>query len=559
MIKIAEKNAAFLLLACIALVWFFTLPFDAIDIDSAQYAEISREMSDTGNFLHIRDNGRKYLDKPILTFWTISLSYKIFGVSNFAFRLPAVLISLLSLYSIYRIAMLLYGSSRKARLAALIYAFCPGLFAMLIDPKIDVYLTAYLIFTYHAFYLGRKKNPAWFFLMYLLMSMGVITKGPIAIVIPGISIGLDILVRRDWKLLFSMKIIPGFFILVSLPLMWSWLLYQEFSTYGPFFFMFLQSFGRFYRKMYDQKFDPFYFVNNFSFAFLLFIIPLIVYIVKLIRSRVKETGFLKFPGDIFRGLLSNRWKESDFTVPFWVFVTLFLISFSRYQRPQYIYWIIPAGALYTAKIVDSWFDESPGFYVWIVPGLAILFIIAYPFYSMGIGPVYFAIVCAAVILFFLLRKSYPQQILATLLSGATVYGIVIAYAYPELLKFQPSARVAQRIFEMERDERILYTFGVSGSKRSYGFYARRLTRPILDSKKFKEDLKKGPRLVLVAKDFLPFFNQFLGGGIRVETIESYQTYKVATPQPRFFSRAYRAAHPEKLFRDVLLVRVSAGG
>lgn len=163
MIKIAEKNAAFLLLACIALVWFFTLPFDAIDIDSAQYAEISREMSDTGNFLHIRDNGRKYLDKPILTFWTISLSYKIFGVSNFAFRLPAVLISLLSLYSIYRIAMLLYGSSRKARLAALIYAFCPGLFAMLIDPKIDVYLTAYLIFTYHAFYLGRKRIPPGFF------------------------------------------------------------------------------------------------------------------------------------------------------------------------------------------------------------------------------------------------------------------------------------------------------------------------------------------------------------------------------------------------------------
>ena len=70
---------------------FLTLPLDVIDIDSSQYAEISREILESGNPFFIHDNGRKYLDKPGLTFWKISLSFLIFGYQNFAFRIPAFL------------------------------------------------------------------------------------------------------------------------------------------------------------------------------------------------------------------------------------------------------------------------------------------------------------------------------------------------------------------------------------------------------------------------------------------------------------------------------------
>ncbi|EMF97913.1 hypothetical protein LEP1GSC123_4084 [Leptospira borgpetersenii str. 200701203] len=79
----------FVLLIVSVLPLILTLPLDVIDIDSSQYAEISREMVEGGNPFFIRDNGRKYLDKPILTFWKISLSFScsVIKISRFVFRL----------------------------------------------------------------------------------------------------------------------------------------------------------------------------------------------------------------------------------------------------------------------------------------------------------------------------------------------------------------------------------------------------------------------------------------------------------------------------------------
>ena len=57
-----------------------TIPFDVIDIDSAQYAEIAREMVTNNEYFFLRDNGKQYLDKPILTFWSIALFFKLFGI-----------------------------------------------------------------------------------------------------------------------------------------------------------------------------------------------------------------------------------------------------------------------------------------------------------------------------------------------------------------------------------------------------------------------------------------------------------------------------------------------
>jgi 4-amino-4-deoxy-L-arabinose transferase-like glycosyltransferase len=91
-----------LLLALATIPYFLTIFHDVIDIDSSQYAEIVREMIESNTFFQLKDNGKNYLDKPVLTFWTIAISYKLFGISNFAYRLPSILITLLSFYSIFR-------------------------------------------------------------------------------------------------------------------------------------------------------------------------------------------------------------------------------------------------------------------------------------------------------------------------------------------------------------------------------------------------------------------------------------------------------------------------
>src|SRR4051812_7880199 len=79
---IMQRNITALIVSLV-LIYLAGFWIDVMDIDAAQYASISREMSDTGNYLHVFDKGKDYLDKPPFLFWISALSMKIFGANNF--------------------------------------------------------------------------------------------------------------------------------------------------------------------------------------------------------------------------------------------------------------------------------------------------------------------------------------------------------------------------------------------------------------------------------------------------------------------------------------------
>ena len=90
----AQAYKYHLLAAAILLIYGFNLFIDVMEIDAAQYALISMEMSVTKSFLQVYQQGMDYLDKPPLLFWLSSLSFLTFGVSNFAYKLSSLLIAL---------------------------------------------------------------------------------------------------------------------------------------------------------------------------------------------------------------------------------------------------------------------------------------------------------------------------------------------------------------------------------------------------------------------------------------------------------------------------------
>ena len=77
-----------------------------MNIDAAQYASISFEMALTNSYLEVKEFGNDYLDKPPLLFWLSSLSIKLFGATNFAYKLPSFLFLLASLYAVYKFTLL---------------------------------------------------------------------------------------------------------------------------------------------------------------------------------------------------------------------------------------------------------------------------------------------------------------------------------------------------------------------------------------------------------------------------------------------------------------------
>src|ERR1700679_564974 len=111
----------------ICIIYLIGFGIDVMDVDAAQYASMSREMLASGHFLQVYDFGRDYLDKPPFLFWVSSLSMKIFGVNNFAYRFPSFLFSLFAIFSTFKFASLYY-KKEIAVLAAIVLASCQALF-----------------------------------------------------------------------------------------------------------------------------------------------------------------------------------------------------------------------------------------------------------------------------------------------------------------------------------------------------------------------------------------------------------------------------------------------
>lgn len=115
-----------------------------MDVDASQYASISREMLERKSFLQIYDQGADYLDKPPLLFWLSAASMYVFGVYDWAYRLPSILMLLVSVYAVYRFAKLHYQES-IARLSAMILASSQAVFLMAHDVRTDTMLMGWVM------------------------------------------------------------------------------------------------------------------------------------------------------------------------------------------------------------------------------------------------------------------------------------------------------------------------------------------------------------------------------------------------------------------------------
>src|SRR5262245_45194733 len=93
-IYISFANLSLLLLICCSLVFFFVSvispPYLMDDVDSVT-AQIARNMIESGDWVTPRLNGVAYFEKPALRFWVVAVSYLIFGVHDWAARIPIAL------------------------------------------------------------------------------------------------------------------------------------------------------------------------------------------------------------------------------------------------------------------------------------------------------------------------------------------------------------------------------------------------------------------------------------------------------------------------------------
>lgn len=142
--------------------------------DEAWYAEIARNILNSGNWLLMKWNGLPYYDHPPFGFWLMALSFKLFGVSEFAARLPSALSGITSIILIYFIGKNLFNKT-VGFAAGIILLSTPWFWLRSREGNLDIILVCFsllsILFAYKS-----KKEHSFLPILALVFSFVLLTK-----------------------------------------------------------------------------------------------------------------------------------------------------------------------------------------------------------------------------------------------------------------------------------------------------------------------------------------------------------------------------------------------
>ncbi len=237
-----------LLLVFVAMVYalFFhqlgSYPF--FDVDEPRYAEAAREMLESGNWVTPYFNYVVRFDKPIFFYWLIAGSYKLFGVSEYAARYVSALSATLIVFSLLGFGVLV-KQARTGLLAAVITASCLQVIGLSRMSITDMNLCLWMTLTSLSLLLVVLKGNRWWIAAGIFAGIGVLTKGPVALVLPGGILLVYSALSQQLSQHFKTRFFPlALVLMLTISLPWYILAYQ---ANGPDFLdaLFLHNVTRF--------------------------------------------------------------------------------------------------------------------------------------------------------------------------------------------------------------------------------------------------------------------------------------------------------------------------
>lgn len=464
-----------------AIAWvvvFWRLGYASLlDPDEAHYAELTREMLHSGSWMVPLLDGKPFIDKPVLFHWLQGASVLLLGETEFAARLPSA-IAALSLLAITRwVGAALFGAE-IGTLGAVMFATIPATFALasiaLFDMVFAFFLFGGLACLVVAAAEGRERVEV---CGYSLLTLAVMTKGPVALVLVGLWIVAAMLLsprtraqvrKLHWMLGLSCVV------LAASP----WFMWMQ----GRFGADFVQGYllaGNLFYLTQPVEFSArvvshTFYVRAFAGAFFPWSAVAIARGIDVLRTRPR-------PLDAGEALL---WT--------WVLVVVGFFSIARFKLDHYIFPAAPACCLIAAKAWrDAAADERGR---WPVVRAGVLFIAALLIAGGGFVSVYLwkldlglprvAIVLPLALLaggIALMTQSarrhwrVPRSAMAVVTMLLVSYAAVVAVGFPALEQMRPTARVAAQLrYEVAGDAPI----GLYRLERWRGSLRYYLNRPI---------------------------------------------------------------------------------
>jgi 4-amino-4-deoxy-L-arabinose transferase-like glycosyltransferase len=232
--------AGFGLLTAILAMRVFTLGlYPLYDPSESRYAEMGRKMLETQNWVTpLIDYGVPFWGKPPLTVWMTASSLWLGGDNEFFARLPSFILSVAMAWIVFYVANRQSGYP-KARNSVIILGSTVLFFVMSGTVAMDVALSFGITLALAAFWLALRENKAfWGYLFFVGLSIGLLAKGPVTLVLTGITIGLWVTITGEWlKIWQRIPWITGTLLMLCISVPWYLIAEQKTPGFLEYFFI----------------------------------------------------------------------------------------------------------------------------------------------------------------------------------------------------------------------------------------------------------------------------------------------------------------------------------
>ena len=396
---------------CLFLFFYGLGRFGLVGADEPRYAQVAREMLANHDWVTPRLGGHAWLEKPPLYYWQAMIAFALFGVSDWAARLPAAVDA-----SLIVVGVLLFLRRLRPGFhfdGAFMVASAAGVVGFAHAAATDMPLAAMFTLAMLAWYAWWETHNRWLLAaFYAFLALGTLAKGPVAPFLAALIVILFAIAAHDGRIVLKTLWPPGLlaFFVVALP----W--YVMVQVRNPEFFrVFIleHNLARFGTNLYRHQ-QPFWF---FVPVALLALIPWTVFVAaaayEIARAWWAERKALFASGDAF-----------NFFLLLWLIVPVIFFSLSQSKLPGYILPAIPAGPMLVAEYVrrHASAEERPG--KWLVGAHALV----------AVSPIVPALLIQHLLI--LHRLTVGKALI-----GASVFALVLAGLLIMMLNGKPGLRL----------------------------------------------------------------------------------------------------------------------
>jgi len=534
-----KENWLYLFIAFAVFVNFSGLFIPVIGPDGTLYAVIAKTMAQRNDFVNLIAHGKDWLDKPHFPFWATAISFKLFGINTWAYKLPGILFLMLGAWYTFLFAKSLYNKP-VALWSVLILLTAQHIVLSDNDVRAEPYLTGLIIAAVYHFYKAYIDNNFWHLVWgALFTACSIMTKGMFALVPIGGAIVGHLVITRQWKGLFNFRWPIAIVLVLIFILPEIWCLYQQFDIHpekvvfgqtgvsGIKFFFWDSQFGRFFNTgPIKGHGDPSFFIHTTLWAFLPWSLLLFAAIFQFIKKG-------------FRAPQSHEWYCICGSL-----LTFLLFSASKFQLPHYLNIVFPFFAIITAQYIYNLSTEKSIKTITTIQAvfIALLLIIILTldhffrpdtfgwFAKLMILALYFIMV-------FLPKITGASNSGKIILRTALISFIVNVYLnfafYPSLMHYQASSEAAVWI-NQHNPKNLPVAMPDDDYISAFEFYSE---HPVTITTSDKEsDFPTKPYLLYASADEI---DRLSAKGFHITPLQTYQRYWVSRLKPAFLNKATR--------------------